>query len=100
MADYLQRAQLAEHKGFQQRVQVAMIVTAVNVASEPESGDARRDGLRAALATNVLNDPDGYVRRFAWATVTNAVVAEAGLNAPDGDLEFLMSSFWDGMAGV
>lgn len=100
MASYLDRAQLATHAGFRSRVQVAMLITAANVASEAASGDTRKDSLRAALATNVLNDPDGYAIRFAWATVTNPTVAEGGLNAPDGDLEFVIASLWDGIAGV
>lgn len=100
MASYLDRAALAKHEGFRDRVMVAMIVTAVNVAAEGASSDQRKDSLRAALATNALNDPAGYIDRFAWATVSNATVADAGINAPDGDLEYVMASLWDALAGV
>lgn len=100
MASYLDRAALARHESFRSRVQLAMLVTAVSIANEGPSGDDRKDALRSALATNILNDPDGYVARFTWAIVTNPTVAEAGLNAPDGDLEFLAITMFDAIAGV
>lgn len=100
MATYLDRAALAKHEGFRDRVRIAMLITAVNVAAEAPSGDQRKDDLRAALATNVLADPVAYTERFSWAAVTNPTVADGGLNSPDGDLEFVMASLWDGIAGV
>ena len=100
MATYLDRAQLARHPGYRDRVQVAMVVTAVNVASEGPSGDDRKDSLRAALATNVLNDPNGYVERFTWAVLSNPVIADSGLSTSDSDLEYTMSTVWDALAGV
>ena len=100
MANYLDRANLAKHEGFRDRVRIAMLITAVNVSSEAPSGDQRKDSLRETLATNVLADPIAYTERFAWAAVTNPTVAEGGLTSPDGDLEFVMASLWDGIAGV
>jgi len=97
---FLDTAALAEHRSFRDRVAVAMTKTAVNVAAEGPSDDARKDSLRSALATNVLNDPLGYTERFTWAVLTNAQVAANGLNAPDGDLEYTLSTVWDAIAGV
>jgi hypothetical protein len=100
MATLFDAAALARHTVFRDRVRVAALRAAVNIASEAPSGDANRDGLRSTLATNVLADPDGYTDRFAWATITNATVADAGLAAPDGDIEFVVASVWDALAGV
>jgi hypothetical protein len=100
MASLADAAALAEHSGFRSRVRVAALRAAVAVASEASSGDAGTDGIRATLATNVLNDPEGYTPRFAWAVVTNPTVADAGLSASDGDLEFVVASVWNALAGV
>lgn len=97
---YADRADLATHQGFRERVKVAMLVTAFNVSSEASTGDARTDSLRGNLATNILNDPEGYTDRFAWGIITNPTVAASGLSAPDGDLEFVVTTLWDAMAGV
>lgn len=94
---FLDSAQLAQFKGFQDRVQVAAVKAAVAVAAEAPSGDQRTDSLRATLATNVLNDPDGYAARFAWAVVQNAAIT---FDSNDGDIEFTVNSVWDHMAGV
>jgi hypothetical protein len=93
----LDQAQLAQHAGFRDRVLVAAVKAASAVAAEAPSGDARTDSLRSTLATNVLNDPQGHVERFAWAVVQNAAVT---FDSVDGDIEFTVNSLWDGMAGV
>lgn len=100
VATLLDSAALARHEGFRDRVTVAMLKTAVAVAAEAPSGDARTDQLRADLATNTLNDPLGYTERFTWGVVTNATVADAGLKAPDGDIEYVVVSIWNHVAGV
>lgn len=95
-------AALARHETFRDRVGMAVVKAAVNVAAElpADPPDTRKDELRANLATNVLNDPDGHRARFTWAVLSNAAVAGAGLDAPDGDIEFTVASVWDAIAGV
>ncbi|MFF1820378.1 hypothetical protein ACFVWG_23940 [Kribbella sp. NPDC058245] len=93
----LDQGQLAHLQGFRDRVLVAAMQAAVAVASEPSSGDSRKDNLRATLATNVLNDPLGHVDRFAWAVVQNTAV---NFISADGDIQYTVNSLWDGMAGV
>lgn len=100
MALLIEAAALAKHELFRDRVTVAMLKAAVAVAAEAASGDARTDDLRGNLATNVLNDPLGHTGRFAWAVVTNPSVADQGLNTPDGDIEFVVASVWNHIAGV
>lgn len=93
----IDQAQLARHTGFRDRVLVCAVQAAVQVAAEAESGDARKDSLRATLATNVLNDPLGHVERFAWAVAQASAI---NYESPDGDLQWTVNSLWDGLAGV
>lgn len=99
---YLDNAAVAQHRVFRDRVLVATVRTAVAVAAEAPSAppDATRDALRAALATNVLADPLGHVERFSWAVITNPSVAASGLAATDSDLEFVLATIWDAVAGA
>lgn len=97
---YVDDIATATHDIFRGRVRVAAVKTAVAVANEAESGDPRRDGLRNTLATNVLNDPLAYTERFTWAMLTNGTVAAAGINATDNDLDYVMTTIWDAVAGV
>ncbi|MGZ0147156.1 hypothetical protein ACXJJ3_08800 [Kribbella sp. WER1] len=93
----LDQAQLARFEGFADRVLVAAMQAAADVAAEAPSGDQRRDSLRKTLATNVLNDPEGYHVRFAWAVARNVAIT---FESTDSDIQFTVNSMWDGMAGV
>jgi hypothetical protein len=90
----------AEHSLFRGRVRMAAVKAAVAIAAEAPGGDERTDTLRAALATNLLNDPAAYEERMVWAVLTNGAVAAAGIATPDGDLEYTMSTIWNAVAGV
>ena len=69
-------ANLANDAGFQQRVQAAMMIAALSVAAEAVGAqDAGTYGLRHELAFAALNNPGGYLTRFAWAVAANATVA-------------------------
>jgi hypothetical protein len=93
----LDQSQLARFDGFRDRVLVAAVQAAADVASEASSGDSRKDNLRATLATNVLNDPEGHLDRFAWATARNVAIT---FQSSDSDIQYTVNSMWDGMAGV
>jgi len=93
----LDQAQLARHQGFRDRVLSAAMLAAVQVAAEPSSGDTRKDSLRATLATNLINDPLGYVDRMAWGVVANPAIT---YEATDNDIQFSVNSIWDAVAGV
>jgi hypothetical protein len=97
---YLDNIATARHELFRGRVRMAAVKAAVDIAAEAPSGDTRRDNLRGTLATNVLNDPAAFEERFVWAALTNPTIAGAGINAPDGDLEYVMATIWDALAGV
>jgi hypothetical protein len=93
----IEQAQLARYDGFRDRVLLAAVQAATQVSAEEPSGDQRKDDLRATLATNVLNDPEGYRDRFSWAVAQNPAITFA---SNDGDIQFTVNSLWDGLAGV
>lgn len=100
MATFLESANLAQYPPFRLRVRMAMLKTAVNVAAEAATADPDVDAARASLATRVLNAPAAFEDPFTWTVLTNATVADAGMDAPDGDLEFTVSSVWNAIAGA
>lgn len=59
---------------------------------------------RANLAAAVMGEPSGYAYRFAWAVSTNDVVANnhaaGNMEAVFGDIQFVVSTIWDSVAGV
>ena len=71
-------ANLAGDAGFRSRVQAAMMTAALNVAAEAVGvQDSSTYQLRHQLAVAVLNNPAGYLDRFAWAVAANATVSGA-----------------------
>lgn len=75
VADF-EQAQLAEDALFRSRVKVAMVSAARDVAGEAQGGVSNTVyGKRQALATAVINNPDGYLDRFAWAVAANDALA-------------------------
>lgn len=91
------QAQLATFPPFRHRVLIAAVQAARDVQAEEPSGDQRKDDLRSSLATNVLNDPEGYADRFSWAVAANVAVT---FTSTDSDLQFTVNSVWDAVAGV
>lgn len=68
-------AALAADPLFRQRVQAAMVTSALSVAAEAVGAqDAGTYGLRHELAVGVLNNPAAYLDRFCWAVAANATV--------------------------
>lgn len=78
MASLAVVAALAQEASFVQRVKSAMIAAALAVAGEAVAGMTTTVyGKRQHLAYEVLNSPDQYVYRFAWAAATNATVSNS-----------------------
>ncbi len=76
MGSLITTANLANDTGFRLRVQASMMVAALNVAAEAVGGqDSSTYQLRHQLAVAVLNNPAGYLDRFAWAVAANATVS-------------------------
>jgi hypothetical protein len=71
-------ATLAQETTFVQRVKSAMVTAALAVAGEAVSSMTTTVyGKRQQLAYAVLNAPDLYVSRFAWAVATNTTVSNS-----------------------
>lgn len=80
----LNTANLANDPAFQGRVQAAMMTAAINVAAEAVGvQDANTYQMRHVLAIQVLNNPAGFLNRFAWAAASNATVS-GDLGTPIG----------------
>ena len=89
---------LATDTTFGQRVQVAMMTAAVQVAAETEGADETVYDKRQQLATKVLQSGGvATLQWFIWAVVANPVITGA---STDSDLQFTVNSVWNAVAGV
>jgi hypothetical protein len=71
-------ATLAQENTFVGRVKSAMTIAALAVAGEAVAGMTTTVyGKRQHLAHAVLNAPDQYVYRFAWAAAANTTVSDS-----------------------
>src|SRR5215472_11415281 len=76
MGSLMATADLAGDAGFRSRVQAAMMTAALAIASEAVGAqDSSTYQLRHQLAVQVLNNPAGYLDRFAWAAAANSTVS-------------------------
>lgn len=72
---YVEQAALARDDAFLDQVRVAMATAGIAIEGEAVGGsDTVVYGKRQSLAVQVLNNPDGYLSRFAWAVVQNATI--------------------------
>lgn len=91
-------ADIAQHCGFQRRVRVAMVKTALAVGAAPDDpASPETSRTRRAHAVNVLIDQEAWAVRYAWAVVTNPVVA---LDSSDALLGDAIQSHFNAMAGA
>jgi hypothetical protein len=71
-------ATLAQEASFVQRVKSAMTTAALAVAGEAVAAMTTTVyGKRQQLAYAVLNSPDQYVARFAWAVAANTTISNS-----------------------
>lgn len=88
----------AEHPRFVRRVMATAVKAAISVGNEaPDAANPERSTARRALAINVLNAPEAYAARFAYAMATNATIT---VDSIDGDLDWTISTVWDAIAGA
>ena len=90
---------LAKDATFSQRVQVAMMTAAVQIAAEAKSGVSTTVyDKRQQLATMTLQSGgNATLQWFIWAVVTNAAVTGS---STDSDIQFTINSMWNAIAGV
>jgi hypothetical protein len=80
---------------FRQKVQMAMVKTAVDVQGE-STGTANHTN-RSTYAAQVLNSPEAYIGRFALAAAEGGAVTTT---SSDSNIINQVSAIWDAMAGV
>ena len=80
-------------------VTMAIIKIAEQVYSE--SGATAGHAARAVLATNVLNNPDGYAQRFTYIVASDPnAVGYTLANITDVQIEAAVSATWNAVAGA
>lgn len=96
---FLDTYRLVHNEEFRSRVQTAAYLVARDILNDAGDTSDRRH-LLARQATR-LDEP--VVDALAWACATNPTIAAAeqarldgtGSGAPDGDLQFVVTSVWD-----
>lgn len=96
MAVFIDQAYLAQHPGFRDRVRVAVVTAAINVAAEIDDA-TETSRLRRAHSQNVLRDQDDWAERYAWAVASNPVIE---FDSPDNDIQFTVNSQFNALAGA
>jgi hypothetical protein len=72
---YVEQAKLALDPTFLNQVRVAMATAAVQIQGEAVgTHDTAQLDKRQRLSEQVLNNPDSYLNRFAWAVAQNAAI--------------------------
>lgn len=89
---------------FRDRVTVAVVRRATMVADEAADAGDVVAGKRAALATQALTNVAAVAANFQWAVAANPTVSASAAggqaNVPDGDIEYVVASVWNDLAGV
>jgi hypothetical protein len=92
---YTDQLKVADDGVFQYKVMAASILVARDVLNE--AGTVTGHAKRADLAYRVLQEPEAYRRRFAFAIVTNASIS---LASTDAALKTEVAAVWGHVAGV
>ena len=96
---FIDAFELAQNEAFVQRVQQAMVKSAIAVSAESPSDPANLvlDAARLSYATTVLRDPPRNARLMAFGVVTNGTITA---ESSDSDIEFTVNSMWSAYSGV
>jgi hypothetical protein len=94
-------AALAARTSYVERVRVAAVAHAVTVAKELDA-DPTRDALRRSLAQRVLEAPEDYAPKFAYATAANlAVNPDVNQDNPTAEhIAYAVGDVWNAFAGA
>lgn len=80
------------------RVTIAVIGAAIDIINE-DPGTKNHD-VRAKLANTVLASPEGWGARFALLVMSNAAIAAVGTEATENDIDYVIATIWDAVAGA
>ncbi len=80
----------------------ALTRAAVNIANEDPTTDHHAE--RARMAIEIIENPNLYVQRFAWAVSTNETVVNAWADGDRdqafSDLQFVTNGVFNAVAGI
>ena len=93
--DLTEQHALAVDPAFVDRVEQAVITTAIAVSSEDPATPGNTE--RAALAYRVLHDSREYARKFGHGLVTHA---QANSTPPDSGILNFTAALWNAYAGL
>lgn len=97
---YANSATLVASDSFKSRVGFSVLNAAISIMNEaPDDTKPARGAKRISLAWQQITalEPSAVFVRLCAA---NPAIASAGDDAPDGDIDFVVSSVWDAVAGV
>ena len=97
---YIETADLADASSFRRRLAPCVAQVAGTVVAEEQTGKTQVDQKRNELARLALRDPVNVANSFVWGVLSNPVIAEAGIEAADGDIEYQVTQMWSTIAGV
>lgn len=92
---FLDQYTLANDAEFINRVEMAMVKSALAVCAESDT--TPNHAARAQWGTQVLRDPNFYAGRVVYGVTSNPVITA---QSSDSDIEFTVNSDWDAYAGV
>lgn len=87
---------LARDQNFQSRVRMAAVIAAIAVINE--STLTPNHANRIAYAKRVLSGQVNFITKLSYLVVTNqtiATTAPTGVDATDGDIQYVVNSLWD-----
>ena len=93
MATYQGIADTRRSQIFKDKVTVAVSVAASQVLAEAPS--TPNHVARFAWAQTALLSPEAVGEQMGWAILSNATVQEAGEDATDNDIQFVVNTFID-----
>lgn len=98
---FQQTIDLVQCQSFRLRVTAAVVTAAGQINGESvTSGYEDYYVKRSTLAQRVFVNPDGVSPTFVWLCAANPTIASTGLAASDGDIQYVVNSSWDDVAGV
>jgi len=92
--------QTATNPDFKARIKVLLIGTAIDVVGEDPTGKAEAYiTKRHALATQILNNPESFIERFAFAVIgyNSSMI---NLESSDSDIQWTLTVVFSDIAGV
>lgn len=103
MTTYDARNDLAQSPAVLDRVRMAVVEAALNVAAEAPSPDADLAAARRTLAAKVLRAPTAWAQVFVYGVVSNPNAGIGGQDDPtvgDGSLAYVVASTWNAYAAA